>query len=60
MLDSASDLEPWGVPLHRSDYPTPKHCPDCRALISGVRRYGRVVMHSQLGVTQRKYAEAIR
>jgi hypothetical protein len=53
-------LEAWGAPLHRSDFPTPKGCPDCRRLIAGVRRYGRVVLHSQLGVTQRKHAEAVR
>lgn len=59
-VDCPSDLQPWGVPKHRSDFPQPKQCPDCRGLIGGVRRYGRIVLHSQLGVTQRKYAEAIR
>jgi len=60
--DSAtqSDLEPWGSPLHRNDFPPPKWCPDCRRVVAGVRRYGRVVLHSQLGVIQRKHAQAIR
>lgn len=55
-----SDLEPWGGPLHRNDFPPPKSCPDCRRVVTGVRRYGRVVLHSQLGVIQRKHAQAIR
>jgi hypothetical protein len=55
-----SDLKPYGTPKHRSDFPQPKHCPNCRGFIAGVRRYGRIVLHSQLGVTQRTYAEAVR
>lgn len=55
-----SDLEPYSAPKHRSDFPQPKQCPDCRGFIAGVQRYGRIVLHSQLGVTQRKYAEAVR
>lgn len=58
--DAATDLQPWTTPLYRSDFPPPKGCPDCRKVIAGVKRYGRVVLHSQLGVTQRKHAEAIR
>jgi hypothetical protein len=58
--DPASELEPWGAPIPRSDFPPPKGCPDCRQLVAGVRRYGRVVQHSLLGMTQRKHAEAVR
>lgn len=53
-------LTEWGAPLSRDDFPPPKACPDCRRVIGRVRRYGRVVMHNQLGVMQRKYAEDIR
>lgn len=57
---SSSVLQTWQEPLSRSDFAIPKACPDCRALVVGVRRYGRVVLHSQLGLTQRKHAEAVR
>jgi len=53
-------LQEWLLPLSRSDYVTPKGCPDCRQLVVGLKRYNRVVLHSQLGLMQRKHAEAIR
>lgn len=57
---SSSTLQQWLEPLSRSDYGIPKACPDCRRLVVGVRRYGRVLLHSQLGLTQRKHAEMTR
>eukprot|EP00775_Hariotina_reticulata_P006332 gene6332-6566_t len=57
---SANALQDWLLPLSRSDYVPPKGCPDCRQVVVGLKRYNRVVLHSQLGLMQRKHAEAIR
>lgn len=57
---SGTNLTTWVKPVNRDDFPVPKGCPQCRRLIVGVRRYGRIVLHSQLGLTQRKHVELVR
>lgn len=56
----SSVLPAWQQPLYREDFSRPKGCPSCRTLVSGVRRYGRVMLHNLLGLTQRRHAQHIR
>ena len=48
----------WSHPVSGADISaaTPKACPDCRAVIHSVLRYGRLLRYSELKVLERKHA----
>jgi hypothetical protein len=55
-----SPLSQWLWPVTPQEVPKPKGCPSCRAVIQGVRRYGRMTALTRAGLLQRKALDARR